>query len=327
MRNPDSDVDLLESMYKNFQIVIVRNAGADSVTTRGKSRGGLIWEDLAKIFDQLDDKDKESWCIETKGSDTLLQDTKFLAAKTTRNARAYCSFLIQHDKKAYENVLGKLPFRELPTTKWNYEPAIWVFFGRNPLGNVLLDGRPEHTDSVAKDGTFHFQLSGRKQWSLRPTAELVSHVSECLPELQFSNDTRLHVTCNQGDVIVINTRLWFHCTVIPPQASPSVSYARDFRFRAVPSPDGKDQASGMTNVDGLFATHDIEEGTIIFSEKDMPDCEVHRSSTNPNCEVVELDDSTKAVVSMRAIAAGEFFSIAESSSDDDTNASTDEELD
>ena len=75
---------------------------------------------------------------------------------------------------------------------------------------------------------------------------------------------------------------------------------------------------GMTNVDGLYATDDISSGAIIFKETDMPDCELHRSSVNPNCEVVELDDGTNAVVSSRHIAAGEFFCVAESSSDEDS---------
>ena len=72
----------------------------------------------------------------------------------------------------------------------------------------------------------------------------------------------------------------------------------------------------MTNVDGLYATNDIAAGTIIFTEADMPDCELHRSSTNPNCEVVELEDGTNAVVSSRAVSAGEFFCVPESSEED-----------
>jgi hypothetical protein len=155
--------------------------------------------------------------------------------------------------------------------------------------------------------------------------ELVSHVNQSHPELQFSNGTRLCLTCEQGDVILINTRLWFHCTTIPPQAVPSVSYARDFRLEEVepPSLSGDDQTGAMTNLDGLYATNKIEEGTIIFSEADMPDCELHRSSA-PNCEVAELEDGTIAVVSKRAIAAGEFFCVAESSSDE-CNSASDEE--
>jgi hypothetical protein len=73
----------------------------------------------------------------------------------------------------------------------------------------------------------------------------------------------------------------------------------------------------MTNLDGLYATNDIEGGTIIFKETDMPDCELHRSATNPNCELVELEDGTTAVVSSRPIATGEFFCVSESSDEEE----------
>lgn len=327
MKRPDYDSDLIESMYKNYQILHLRNAKRVKTSAeRDDPSRGLCWEDLAEIFEKLDDKDKESWCIETNGVKNKLLASEFLNTKTSRNTRAYCSFLIQNDKEMYDNVQDRLPFREIPSTEWNYEPALWVFFGRNPLGNILLDGRPDHTDSVTHDGTFHFQLSGEKRWSLRPTRELVWHVNERFPALQFSEDTRLRLECKNGDVVVINTRLWFHCTTIPPQAQPSVSYARDFRFDKLQSL-AESQLGGMKNVDGLYATNDIAGGTIIFTERSMPDCELHRSSTNPNCEVVELENGTNAVVSKRAIAAGEFFCVAESSEDESDDASDKESFD
>eukprot|EP00585_Thalassiosira_rotula_P018887 CAMPEP_0196214574 /NCGR_PEP_ID=MMETSP0912-20130531/27795_1 /TAXON_ID=49265 /ORGANISM="Thalassiosira rotula, Strain GSO102" /LENGTH=64 /DNA_ID=CAMNT_0041491201 /DNA_START=1 /DNA_END=192 /DNA_ORIENTATION=+ len=64
----------------------------------------------------------------------------------------------------------------------------------------------------------------------------------------------------------------------------------------------------MTNIDGTYAAEDIEADTVLFTEHNMPDCELHRSKTNPNCQVVELEDektgeSYMAVVSMRCINA------------------------
>lgn len=82
----------------------------------------------------------------------------------------------------------------------------------------------------------------------------------------------------------------------------------------------------MSNVDGLYAANNIEEGTILFTEDDMPDCELPHSSTNPNCKVVELDDGTSALVSTRLISAGEFFCVAEES-DDDVNSDDDDDHD
>lgn len=72
----------------------------------------------------------------------------------------------------------------------------------------------------------------------------------------------------------------------------------------------------MSNVDGLYATADIEEGAIIFTEDTMPDCSLHRS-LDPNCEVVETGDGTQAIVSIRDIKSGEFFCVA--ASDDETS--------
>jgi hypothetical protein len=71
----------------------------------------------------------------------------------------------------------------------------------------------------------------------------------------------------------------------------------------------------MTNLDGLHATNAIEADTIIFTEADLPDCELYISKA-PNCEVVELEDGKSAVVSIRNIAIGEFFCVQEASSDE-----------
>jgi hypothetical protein len=137
---------------------------------------------------------------------------------------------------------------------------------------------------------------------------------------QWTEATRIHVDCQVGDVIVVNTRLWFHQTMIPAQDEPSVSYARDFWTDETKGRHNSQSATGatsMTNVDGLYATNDIEAGSIIFRESDMPDCEVHRSRTNPNCEVVELEDGENAIVSICPIAAGDFFCLPESSDEEE----------
>ena len=84
-----------------------------------------------------------------------------------------------------------------------------------------------------------------------------------------------------------------------------------------------DETCIMTNVDGLYATKDIALGTIIFTEVDMPDCELHRSSTDPNCEVVELEDGTNAVIAARPISSGEFFCVPESSDDEEGSDAND----
>jgi hypothetical protein len=322
--SPDFDVDEFEQTYRDYHAVHVRNAAkTGNVTQKGSKRGCFRWQDVGSIFKKLNNKDKESWCVETKTA--VMTPDKFLVAENTQD-RAYCSFLVQNDADTYEDAIKRLPFQEFPSTDWKYEPALWVFFGRNPIGHTNLDGRPEHTDAVTHDGTWHYQLSGVKRWFLRPTPELIA---TCRRQQQdfptISQDSCLQVECQEGDVLVVNTRLWFHRTVIPPQSCPSVSYARDFSFGDLPTVEAASAEGGMTNVDGLYATNDIACGTIIFTEVNTPDCELHRSSTNPNCEVVELEDGTSAVVSIRAIASGEFFCVPESSEEESEGDFDDEE--
>lgn len=267
----------------------------------------LIWQDLTSVFESLDEKDKESWCIENGGNEVSPMD--FLLAK---HRTGYSSFLIQHDTKVLQETLARLPIKAL-VKEWSYGHCLWCFFGVN-FTNEDLPGRPEHTDSVSHDGTWHYQLSGTKRWYLRPTEELVE---------KCPNATSVMVDCKEGDVLVVNTRLWWHCTVIPPQSTPSVSYARDF-YRESPTAT-EAQIDAMKNVDGLYAANTIEEGTILFTEDDMPDCALPHSATSSNCKVVELDDGSSALVSTRIINAGEFFCVAEDSDTDEEDGDDGEE--
>jgi hypothetical protein len=306
--------------------------------------GNLRWNDLYDIFTGLSAKDKDSFCYENSSS-VEASSPEFLQCKDWNVG--YCSFLVQ-DQEYLSRLTKRLPVRSLDDGSscsgisirtrndsstascvccrcWNYEPCLWIFFGRNPSlinGEKKtirdLQGRTEHTDSISHDGTWHYQLSGIKRWLLRPTSQLWNQLLKRgeLPE------TPIVIDCNQGDVLIVNTRLWYHQTLLPPQPQPSVSYARDFWIkRSATGAVGPERCGGivtrMTNVDGLYATDNISEGTILFREEEMPDCELHRSVTDPNCEVVELEDGTHAVVSIRRILAGEFFCVGESSDEDD----------
>jgi hypothetical protein len=257
--SPTFDEGSLEAAYERFQILHVKHVGKKS----GGSKVNLCWRDIGALFQRLSEKDKASWSVETMtAGDPPVSPIDFLAAETTP-ARAYCSFLVQHDTEAYSEAIARLPFRKFSATEWEYEPALWLFFGRNPLGHESLDGRPEHTDAITHDGTWHFQLSGKKFWFLRPTADLLSRLRA--EGFEPPADETFQVTCNEGDVIVVNTRLWFHHTVIPPQGRPSVSYARDFSIES--GTDAAERnASAMTNLDGLYATNNIASGTIVFTE-------------------------------------------------------------
>ncbi len=301
-----------------------------------------------------------------------------------------------------------------------YGPCLWFFYGRNDAININnkntngtksscsrtqqqepIEGRPEHTDCISHHGTWHYQLSGIKEWHLKPTEDLIKRMEKdqygsssgsgniSKEELAFwknenesddqgngsstcsntgSSSTRKKITirCEEGDVLLVNTRLWWHSTTIPEQpldntmntaikrSVPSVSYARDIYLNWDDddndesnksnnngnSPDtkklninhdpmndiitSKNNEEDMTNLDGLYASNDIEAGTIIFTENDMPDCELHRTKKDANCEVIELEDGEGAVVSCRDIKAGEFFCLLES---DEEEEEEEEEID
>ena len=310
-----SDSEELSQLYWKYQIIHVKGDKAKAVALMPStnSQTALCWEDIGSLFEQLNEEDQATFCVETKvdGSSKALQAKSFLSSHPS-NAKnqAYCSFLLQKSTKLYSDTIQRLPFQGFPNTTWTYEPTVWFFFGRNLIGSTNLDGRPEHTDSVSHDGTWHYQLSGSKRWIIRPTSELLNRVQS--PGLATTSE--FFIDCHEGDILIINTRLWFHRTVIPPQRLPSVSFARDFRIGDALLQETS--PCNMTNVDGLYATEDISKGTVVFTESDMPDCELHRSSIDPNCEVATLEDGTMAVVSIRRIKAGEFFCVPESSDEE-----------
>mmetsp|Transcript_1850 Transcript_1850/g.5408 ORF Transcript_1850/g.5408 Transcript_1850/m.5408 type:complete len:411 (-) Transcript_1850:1078-2310(-) len=358
----DTETGLISSeaffeAYEKHQAVLLKPAQNQQL---GK-KNALSWRGLAALFDSLTDDDQGTFCIENAGANGDGKDgnkkekpADFLAPsgdEQDEERRGYCSFLVQ-SPKILADTLDRLPLPELPLKSNNgdstsadekrmrYGPCLWLFFGRNAPKETtatqdLLDGRPEHTDSVSHDGTFHYQLSGSKTWHIRPTTELIKrrsnneegngkfHKSTDAPAstgVAGSEEGRVTVKCNEGDVFILNTRLWWHKTVIPPQpickvdgkAVPSISYAREFSFAALKGTSD----SKMSNLDGLYAADTIEKDTVVFTEEDMPDCELHRSE-DPNCELVQLDNGMGAIVSRRAIAAGEFFCIAESSDEED----------
>ncbi|KAL7536997.1 hypothetical protein ACHAXR_007528 [Thalassiosira sp. AJA248-18] len=406
---PRSDFD---DAYDAFQAVHMRGFVPPSSAISSPKCGADEWCqacDVQPLFESLDDQDKESWCIENNanhhGKDkSQLAPSDFLDVRNKKQ-RGYCSFLVQHSNIAMKDLFSnRLPLVHLPVAnkyqstkeeedpmKVHYGPCLWIFFGKNygedgSSTSATLQGRPEHTDSVTHDGTWHYQLSGTKIWRLRPTTELLLRMKEKKRQRQetqqkshsgtkrkiddadgdYNNENimmgdncddtdkkYIEVECKQGDILLLNTRLWWHSTLIPPQDSPCISYARDIYFpkselaSAVEKKTdsyGSDenegshgsknnqldqQESSMTNIDGTYAAEDIEAETVLFTEHAMPDCELHRSKTNPNCQVVELEDektgeSYMAVVSLRCIKAGEFFCVLES--DEEEGGGSEEEI-
>ena len=200
---------------------------------------------------------------------------------------------------------------------------------------AAIAGRPEHTDDVDHSGTWHVQLQGTKTWYIRPLEDadgwegetpvlaegdenVVGPPSDGKGKGKGSVPRRLQIKATAGDLLVINTRLWWHRTEIEAQraehgAGVSMSYARDFRFDG----DGEGgTATGKTNDSrlhpALFASHDMESGQIALREEDIPECQLPHSA-KPNCELamVEIDGSEQtALLALRDIAEGEVLSVA-----------------
>jgi len=182
--------------------------------------------------------------------------------------------------------------------------AAWVFFGRN-LGRRALRGRPEHTDAIQHSGTWHVQLKGEKVWTVRPTMDLQRQA----PSLKGLKSVK--ILCKEGDVLCINTRLWWHKTHIPSGCNLSISVARDMYL------DGtRPGACDMTNIEGHYAVRPIRKGAIVFTEDTAPQLQLPRSSDS-NCGVREGPDGQLVVAAKRSIRKGEWFSISESEEEEE----------
>lgn len=296
-------------LFTKFQLLYVRAEG-------GRRRKPVVLKAIRTVYKEHPKMVQKTFCVEASdGSADLGEKPVEVLLRPTRVPPGswYSSFIIQRNRKALGDFLkGTLP-RGAPdflqpckgTAKAPvHSNALWVFFGRNPATRPLC-GRPEHTDAIAHSGTWHVQLAGSKVWHVRPTAEL----SRKVPALRGAGPFRIH--CKLGDVLCINTRLWWHHTHIPGKSSFSLSIARDMYL------DGRSSAAcNMTNVDGHYALKTIPAGAVIFTEEEAPRLELPRSSSaSANCGLRELQ-GRMVVVAKRRIRQGEWFSLSDSEAED-----------
>jgi len=199
------------------------------------------------------------------------------------------------------------PFLEKGQDGQEFEPkhseAAWIFFGRNDSSKPL-GGRADHTDDIEHSGTWHIQLHGTKVWTLHPTVEL------CRQNRSWKAKDEVQVRCKPGDVLCINTRLWWHRTHIPGKTELCMSVARDMYL------DGTEpETPDFTNVRGHYATKVFQKDAVVFTEDDAPDLELPRSR-NSNCGLRDMCGQL-IVIAKRRITPGEWFSISESEYEDD----------
>lgn len=302
--------------------------------------------------------------------------SSLLGPDAIRPQRWYASFIVQ-DKDALHHVLQQLPCaipsflqqqdgldskEKLPARREgkrrrrarkrsggvaassnlvSHNASAWLFFGENNDSRPM-PGRPEHTDKMKHHGTWHVQVSGSKVWYLRATAELLEAAGASHDE---GRDRPRHaVYCEAGDVLVVNTRLWWHSTELPSlltdAAGPrlSLSYARDFVISAAATgaaatvriaasagrldeEDEEDEENpGIdVNVDGVLATESIKKGSVIMMADEMPKRKQNVGvPAPPNCMVRDLPDGLgEALVALKDIASGDLFLVLGYESDDE----------
>lgn len=278
------------------------------------------------------------WSVENEGDEARekLTPEALFAPGETASGRYYVSSILQKDSASLKDFFAKVPFAEVPLLKSanaTHDDGVWLFVGSNSArpasgkrkrdANVEpLRGRPEHTDTVNHSGTWHVQLQGHKTWFVRPCAE--AHDWDSSPPVlvegkegvgkEGRRGLRLRIDCEMGDLLLINTRAWYHRTVINPQEASnlSISYARDFYLPGTQRESQTGCDGGKTNDDGLdprmYATRNFRPGETILTGDDLPDAEFPRSAA-PNCSMAVLDDDSEALVSLRRIIKGEPLTI------------------
>lgn len=300
------DPMVIRKYYERTNALAIRN-----FASRDKSLKYLFGrKSIQQLFEKHPTRVGASWCVEN-GAKTTGPEDVFGSTSEAKNKSWYVSFIMQKNDSVFKDMLRCLPFHGvLPLgseKSVKYRDVVWFFFGQN-VENESLRGRPEHTDAVSDmHATWHLQLRGTKYWYLKPTDEL------CKRKNITPRETSVRVECRAGDLLILNTANWWHRTEIPSTRNSlekcSLSFARDLRFvSADEESDSEHDAVVSTNIDCIYAPRNIPEGTVIFTEDDLPDCELH-TSQSPNCEVTETDSGLGVVVSIRDIPEGEVYTI------------------
>ena len=200
--------------YQKHQILHVRSGLAESHAPL---------QGLIAAFQKSPEAVQRHWTIENAGGGGGCRTAKSVCSSKARfSGQFYVSTILQGTGGVAGEFLRFCPTQELSFVKawgtFEHSHPVWLFIGCNTL-NQVMQGRPEHTDDVQHSGTWHYQLAGTKTWFIRPLSEHRDW-AEKAPLLRGC--TTLKVTCEAGDVFVINTRLWWHQTSISTtSASPS----------------------------------------------------------------------------------------------------------
>ena len=244
--------------------------------------------------------DAESFCVES-GTSEVPATPRLPPEEGSK--RWYASFIVRDARDLASKANIEMP--SYLTSLGRRSSHAWVFVGQNE-GKRPLEGRPEHTDDLDPEtrGTFHLQVIGTKDWYLRQGTKL------------------RHVRCKPGDVVFLDTRIWFHRTEIPGNQGLSISVAFDFGNVERPV------RSHVSNVTAILAARHLTRGTVILTEDDLPNAELPRSA-NANCCIRRETNGLLCLVANQFIGCGEVLAIppSEHGSDSDDDGDDDDSLD
>lgn len=181
---------------------------------------------LIAAFQKNPEAIQRHWTIENegRGGSRPLTAHSFFSRKARFCGQFYVSSILQGTDGIAGDFLQTCPTQVLPFVQdwgtFEHSLPVWVFVGFNSFSEAM-QGRPEHTDDVQHSGTWHYQMAGTKTWFIRPHSEHRDWVGKA-PLLR--DCTSLKLTCCAGDILVINTRLWWHRTSISVTTSSPSKY-------------------------------------------------------------------------------------------------------
>ena len=117
-----------------------------------------------------------------------------------------------------------------------FNQKVFFFLGQNTRTDAqTVRGTPGHVDKVDHIGTWHVQVSGSKTWVIHPHMRAApSWPGAGGPPVVATEDGEIRMNVAAGDMLIFNSRLWFHETWCPPTGDAagglSLSYSREFCF-------------------------------------------------------------------------------------------------
>ena len=253
---PDGETlswDAIAARYREDYLLVIKGA-ADDDTAEKRSRPPISLAALAGHYEQswaVRTGVDATWrCFQGYGDGNSLRPAAFLratpdetaestAAITAEGTSWFGNFILEYTDGAVCDVLEELgavlpPLSDADRVENNEK--VFFFLGQNTRADAkTVRGTPGHVDKVDHIGTWHVQVSGSKTWVIHPHQRAApSWPGADGPPVVATKDGEIRVDVEAGDMLIFNSRLWFHETWCPPTGGAagglSLSFAREFCF-------------------------------------------------------------------------------------------------